>query len=69
MPVSIIQFVLLSLAFSMIIDLDRPRTGLVEVDQQPMFRAVAAIRTAEASAATELDRAAQISRPARGFAR
>lgn len=50
LPVSIIQFVLLSLAFSMIIDLDRPRTGLVEVDQQPLFRAVAAIRTTEARA-------------------
>lgn len=51
LPVSIMQFVLLSLAFGMIIDLDRPRTGFVEVDQQPLFRAVAAIRAAEAGPA------------------
>lgn len=41
---STIQFFLLSLAFGLILDLDRPRTGLVEVSQAPMFRAAAAIR-------------------------
>jgi hypothetical protein len=43
---STIQFFLLSLAFGLIIDLDRPRTGLVEVSQAPMFRAAAIIRAA-----------------------
>jgi hypothetical protein len=43
---STIQFFLLSLAFGLIVDLDRPRTGLVEVSQAPMFRAAALIRAA-----------------------
>lgn len=43
---STIQFVLLSIAFALILDLDRPRTGLVEVSQAPMFRVAAAIRAA-----------------------
>ncbi|CAN7314905.1 hypothetical protein LJR219_001638 [Phenylobacterium sp. LjRoot219] len=52
LPVSVIQFVLLSLAFGMIIDLDRPRTGFATVDQHPVTRAVAVIRnTAETAAA------------------
>lgn len=43
---STIQFFLLSLALGLIVDLDRPRTGLVEVSQAPMFRAATAIRAA-----------------------
>jgi hypothetical protein len=46
---STIQFFLLSLAFGLILDLDRPRTGLVEVSQAPMFRAAAAIRAGTAA--------------------
>ena len=42
-----IQFVLLAMAFALIIDLDRPRTGLVEVSQAPLYRATAFIRQAE----------------------
>lgn len=48
---SSIQFFLLSLAFGLIVDLNRPRTGLVEVSQAPMFRAAAAIRAGTASPA------------------
>lgn len=44
---STIQFGLLALAFTLIIDLDRPRTGLVEVSQAPLYRAAAFIRQAE----------------------
>ncbi len=44
---STIQFVLLALAFTLIIDLDRPRTGLVEVSQAPLYRAAAFIHQAE----------------------
>jgi hypothetical protein len=49
LPVSIIQFVLLSLAFGMIIDLDRPRTGFATVDQHPLTRVVASIRNTAAT--------------------
>lgn len=42
-----IQFVLLAMAFTLIIDLDRPRTGLVEVSQAPLYRAAAFIHRAE----------------------
>jgi hypothetical protein len=48
---SSIQFFLLSLAFGLIVDLNRPRTGLVEVSQAPMFRAAAIIRAASPSPA------------------
>jgi hypothetical protein len=41
---SSIQFVLLSLAFALVVDLDRPRTGLVEVSQAPLYRVAAAVR-------------------------
>lgn len=44
---STIQFVLLAMAFTLIIDLDRPRTGLVEVSQAPLYRAASLIHQAE----------------------
>lgn len=47
---STIQFVLLALAFGLIVDLDRPRMSVVEVSQAPLYRAIAAIRAAEAKA-------------------
>lgn len=42
---STVQFVLLALAFTLVIDLDRPRTGLVQISQEPLHRVVARIRT------------------------
>ena len=44
---STIQFVLLALAVSLIVDLDRPRTGFVEVSQMPLYRAAAVVLNAE----------------------
>lgn len=49
---STIQFVLL--AFTLIIDLDRPRTGLIEVSQAPLYRAAAFIHQAEGERAAGL---------------
>ncbi|MGH6910545.1 MAG: hypothetical protein ACREEG_10185, partial [Phenylobacterium sp.] len=45
---SSVQFVLLALALGLIVDLDRPRTGPVAVNQAPLFRAAASIRSLEA---------------------
>ena len=46
---SSVQFALLATALGLIVDLDRPRAGLVQVNQAPLLRSVAAIRRAEAS--------------------
>jgi hypothetical protein len=47
---STIQFVLLAMAVGLIVDLDRPRTGFVEVSQAPLYRAAAPILNAEPAA-------------------
>lgn len=46
---STVQSVLLALAFTLIIDLSRTRTGLVTVPQAPLDRVVIAIRKADAA--------------------
>jgi hypothetical protein len=46
---SSVQFVLLAIALALIVDIDRPRSGLVEVDQAPLLRTAASIRRAEAA--------------------
>ena len=48
---SSVQFVLLAIALALIVDLDRPRSGLVQVSQAPLLRVAAAIRTGEAARA------------------
>ena len=44
---SSVQFVLLAIALALIVDLDRPRSGLVQVSQAPLLRVAAAIRAGE----------------------
>jgi hypothetical protein len=46
---SSVQFVLLAIALALIVDLDRPRTGYVQVSQAPLMRAAESIRRAEAA--------------------
>ena len=48
---SSVQFVLLAIALALIVDLDRPRSGLVQVSQAPLLRVAASIRAADASRA------------------
>lgn len=45
---SSVQFVLLAIALALIVDLDRPRTGYVQVSQAPLLRTADSIRRAEA---------------------
>lgn len=46
---SSVQFVLLAIALALIVDLDRPRSGLVQVSQAPLLRVAASVRAAEAA--------------------
>jgi hypothetical protein len=46
---STVQFALLALAVTMIVDLDRPRSNLGAVSQAPLLRAVESIRRVEAA--------------------
>jgi len=48
---SSVQFVLLAIALALIVDLDRPRSGLVQVSQAPILRVAASTRAAEAARA------------------
>lgn len=48
---STVQFILLSLAFVLVMDLDRPHSGVVQVSQAPMLQTAEAIRAAEAARA------------------
>lgn len=45
---STVQFALLGVALGLIVDLDRPRAGMVRVSQEPLLRAAGAIRREEA---------------------
>ena len=49
--ISVTLFAVLSLAFCLILDIDRPRAGTVTVSQAPMDRAVASLESMEASKA------------------
>jgi len=46
---SSVQFVLLAIALALIVDLDRPRSGLVQVSQAPILRVATAVRAREAA--------------------
>ena len=48
---SSVQFVLLAIALALIVDLDRPRAGYVQVSQAPLLRTADSIRRAEAAEA------------------
>lgn len=48
---STVQFILLSLAFVLVMDLDRPHSGVVQVSQGPIMQTAEAIRAAEAARA------------------
>lgn len=45
---STVQFALLSISFCIIFDLDRPRSGLVQVSQQPILHSLAWVRAEQA---------------------
>lgn len=47
-PLALPVFVLAALALALILDLDRPTSGTVRIDEAPMVQAVAAIRRSEA---------------------